>query len=207
MRMVRFSGSAGPVAQTSATGVASSAGPVANSEETADRGLWRQVFSFPNPINEISSRIVAGGVVLMAAATIVFDQPWLMIPLAYGFLARVLTGPTLSPLGQLSVRVLTPLLDATPRPVPGPPKRFAQGIGLVFSTTAAILALGFGERGAAYIVLGLLLVAAVLESVFAVCLGCKIFALLMRKGVIPESVCEACLDISRLARTSSPTTV
>ena len=147
MRMVRFSGSAGPVAQTSATKVASSAGPVANSEETADRGLWRQVFSFPNPVNEISARIVAGGVVLLAAATIVFDQPWLMIPLAYGFLARVLTGPTLSPLGQLSVRVLTPLLDATPRPVPGPPKRFAQGIGLVFSTTAAILALGFGEGG------------------------------------------------------------
>jgi hypothetical protein len=167
------------------------------------RRLARQLFSFPNPVNEISARIVAGGVVLLAGATIVFDQPWLTIPLAYGFVARVLTGPTLSPLGQLSVRVLTPLLGAPPRPVAGPPKRFAQGMGLVFSGTAAILALGFGQRGAAYIVLGLLIVAATLESVFAVCLGCKTFALLMRKGFIPESVCEACLDISLRAGSAS----
>src|ERR1700722_20146979 len=149
---------------------------------------YQRVFSFPNPVNEISARIVAGGVVLIAGATIAFDQPWLTVPLAYGFVARVLTGPTLSPLGQLSVRVLTPLLGVAPRPVAGPPKRFAQGMGLVFSVTAAVLAVGFGERGAAYIVLGLLIVAAVLESVFAVCLGCKAFALLMRKGLIPESV-------------------
>ena len=79
-------------------------------------------------------------------------------------------------------------------------------MGLVFSVTAAVLALGFGYRGAAYIVLGLLILAAVLESVFAVCLGCKTFALLMRRGLIPESVCEACLDISLRTRSSSPTT-
>ena len=40
-----------------------------------------------------------------------------------------------------------------------------------------------------------ILVAATLESVFAYCLGCKIFALLMRAGVIPESVCVECGDI------------
>jgi hypothetical protein len=165
----------------------------------------RQVLSFPNPVNEISARLVAGGVLLLAAATIAFDQPWLTVPLAYGFVARVLTGPTLSPLGQLSVRVLTPLLGVAPRLVPGPPKRFAQAIGAAFSVTAAVLALGFGLRGAAYIVLGLLMVAATLESVFAICLGCKAFALLMRAGVIPESVCEACHDISRRVRASTPT--
>ena len=44
--------------------------------------------------------------------------------LAYGFVARVLTGPTLSPLGQLVTRVVTPALDIEARPVPGPPKRF-----------------------------------------------------------------------------------
>jgi len=168
---------------------------------------YRRVFSFPDPVNEISARIVAGGVVLLAAATIIFDQPWLTIPLAYGFIARVLTGPTLSPLGQLSVRVLTPLLGAEPRPVPGPPKRFAQGMGVAFSVTAAVLALGFGFRGAAYIVLGLLIVAATLESVFGYCLGCKVFGLLMRAGIIPESVCEACSDISLRVRATSATSV
>jgi hypothetical protein len=153
------------------------------------------LFSFPDPVNEVSARLVAGAVVLMALATIVLDQPWLIVVLAYGFLARVATGPTLSPLGQLVTRVVTPRLGLAPRPVPGPPKRFAQGIGAVFSVTAAVLALGVGQRGAAYVVLGLLAAAATLESVFGYCLGCKAFALLMRTGIIPEDVCERCNDI------------
>ena len=78
-------------------------------------------------------------------------QPWLIAVLAYGFWARVLTGPTLSPLGQLVTRVVTPLVPAAPRNVPGPPKRFAQGIGAT---------------------------------------------LLMRLGIVPEEVCEACNDLS-----------
>lgn len=153
------------------------------------------LFSFPNPVNEVSARLVAGGVMLMATATIVFDQPWLTLVIAYGFIARVLSGPTLSPLGQLVTRVITPLLPAMPKLVAGPPKRFAQGVGVVFSVTAAVLAVGFGVHLAAYIVLGLLIIAATLESVFALCLGCKVFALLMRVGVIPETVCAECNDI------------
>jgi hypothetical protein len=159
-----------------------------------DRWATR-LFSFPNPVNEVSARIVAGGVVLMALATIVFDLPWLTLVIAYGFIARVLTGPKLSPLGQLVTRVVTPRLPIEPRLVAGPPKRFAQGIGVVFSVTAAVLALGFGLRGAAYIVLALLVVAASLESFLGFCLGCKAFALLMRAGVIPEEVCERCNNI------------
>jgi hypothetical protein len=45
-----------------------------------------ELFSFPNPVNEISARLVAGGVVLMALAAIVFDQPWLTAIIAYGSL-------------------------------------------------------------------------------------------------------------------------
>jgi hypothetical protein len=151
------------------------------------------VFSFPDPVNEVSARLVAAGVVIMALATIAFDQPWLTLLIAYGFLARVLTGPTLSPLGLLVTRVVTPRLGLPPRPVPGPPKRFAQGIGLVFSASAALLALPLDQPGAAYIVLAALAGAATLESVFGFCLGCKLFALLMRVGVVPQSVCERCV--------------
>ena len=153
------------------------------------------LFSFPNPVNEVSARLVAGGVVLMALATIVFDQPWLTLVLAYGFVARVLTGPRLSPLGQLVTRVITPRLPFESKPVAGPPKRFAQGVGVAFSVTAAVLALGFGLRGAAYVVLGMLAAAATLESVFAYCLGCKVFGLLMRAGLVSEDVCERCNNI------------
>lgn len=153
------------------------------------------MFSFPDPVNEMSARLVAAGVVLMGLATIAFDAKWILIPLAYGFVARVLTGPTLSPLGQLVTRVVTPRLDVEPKYVPGPPKRFAQGIGVAFSLTALVLAFAFDDFGAAKVVLAMLVVAATLESVFALCLGCKAFALLMRVGIIPAEVCERCNNI------------
>ncbi|HUQ40754.1 MAG TPA: DUF4395 domain-containing protein [Acidimicrobiales bacterium] len=152
--------------------------------------------AFPDPVNEVSARLVAGGVVIMCLATIGLDLRWLTLAIAYGFVARVLAGPTFSPLGQLVTRVVTPRLDVAPRLVPGPPKRFAQAVGVVFSVTALILAFGLDDRSTAYVVLGLLAVAATLESVFGLCLGCKMFALLMRMGVIPQEVCERCNDIS-----------
>jgi Domain of unknown function (DUF4395) len=64
---------------------------------------------------------------------------WLLIPITYGFWARVLTGPTLSPLGWIAQNVIGPRLGER-RPVPGPPKRFAQGVGAFSSTLALVLA-------------------------------------------------------------------
>ena len=155
-----------------------------------------RVFAFPDPVNEVSARLVAGGVVIVALATIVLGLRWLAVVIAYGFVARVLAGPTFSPLGQLVTRVIVPRLHVTARPVPGPPKRFAQAIGATFSVVAAVLWLAFGLGVAADVLLGLLVVAATLESVLGLCLGCKAFALLMRIGVIPAEVCERCLDLS-----------
>src|SRR5436305_709324 len=141
------------------------------SSSAGGSGFLTRLFSFPDPVNEVSARLVAASVVVMALVTIVLDQPWLTLVLAYGFIARVLTGPKLSPLGQLVTKVVTPRLPFEAKLVAGPPKRFAQGIGVVFSVTAAVLALGFGLRGAAYVVLATLVVAATLESVFAYCIS------------------------------------
>lgn len=154
-----------------------------------------RVFSFPNPVNEVSARLVAGGVVLLCVVTIAFEQPWLTAVIAYGFLARVLTGPTLSPLGQLVTRAITPRLPLAERPVAGPPKRLAQGIGAVFSVSAAVLALGVHSTTAAYVLIVLLTIAATLESVFGLCLGCRAFAVLMRAGVVPGEICERCNNV------------
>lgn len=156
----------------------------------------RSVFSFPNPVNEYAARTVAAGVVILSVLAIAFQQPWLLVPLAYGFWARLLSGPTLSPLGQLATRVIAPRLPVSPRLVAGPPKRFAQAIGVVFSSTALVLWFGFGLSTATWTVVGLLAAAAFLESALGLCLGCTVFAILMRHGVIPDDVCEACADIS-----------
>jgi hypothetical protein len=164
------------------------------------RSRW---FGFPNPVNETSARLVAGGVVLQAIAYLATGSTWLLFPLAYGFLARVLGGPRYSPLGQFVTRLITPRVHATHKFVAGPPKRFAQGVGLAFSS-GALLSAALGWHPVAIVLIAFLLVAATLESVFAYCLGCMMFRYLMAFGVIPESVCVECNDITaRLASAMS----
>lgn len=155
----------------------------------------QRLFAFPDPVNEVAARLVATGVVLMAIATLAFRAEWMLWVLAAGFLARVLTGPTLSPLGQLVTRVLVPRLPFAERPVPGPPKRFAQGIGAGVTVGAVVLAYGLDQVPAAFVLIGVLTVAAGLEAFVGFCLGCKVFAMLIRLGVVPETVCERCNDI------------
>jgi hypothetical protein len=153
-----------------------------------------RVFDFPNPVNETSARLVAAGAVLQSAAFLVVREWWVLVPLAYGFLARVCCGPRFSPLGRLATQVITPRLVRAHRLVPGPPKRFAQGVGLAFSAGALVAELAGADAVAVVLISGLL-VAASLEAVFAVCLGCIVFNRLMRWGVIPADVCESCNDI------------
>jgi Domain of unknown function (DUF4395) len=164
---------------------------------------YRSVIGFPRTINEKAARVVAGVVALTALAALLIPAHWLVVPLAYGFWARVLTGPRLSPLGRLASRVIAPRLGA-PKVVPGPPKRFAQGVGAAI-TTAALVALVLGATGAVEALLALILAAATLESVFALCVGCQAFALLMRAGVIPERICAECADIWSRQRPGSTT--
>ncbi len=163
----------------------------------------RRFFAFPDPVNEVSARLVAAGVVVQCAIVLATGSRWLLIPLAYGFVARVASGPTLSPLGQLVTRILTPALPARPRPVPGPPKRFAQGIGALLSLSATVLAFGFGLDTAALVLVAMITAAATLESAAGFCIGCKLFAVLMRTGVIPERVCEACADLGLRRQTAA----
>lgn len=154
------------------------------------------IIGFPSPVNEKAARTVAAGVFALSVLTIATGQLWLSAVLAYGFIARTLTGPTLSPLGQLATRVIAPQLGA-PRQVPGPPKRFAQAIGAVVTSTAAVLHFAFGITTAPLILLGIICVASGLEAFLAVCIGCVVFGFLMRIRVIPESICEDCADVSR----------
>jgi Domain of unknown function (DUF4395) len=152
-------------------------------------------FSFPNPVNEVAARLVAAGVLVMALAVALLGQTWILVPMAYGFVARVAAGPRYSPLGLLVTRVAVPRLGIAPHNVPGPPKRFAQGMGAVLSVAAVVAAFGVGETGIARVLAGGIVVAATLESVFALCIGCKIFAGLMRVGVVPERICLECADL------------
>jgi Domain of unknown function (DUF4395) len=154
----------------------------------------RQLVGFPNPVNEKAARVVAAGVALAGVLILATGWQWLLGLVAFGFWARVITGPKLSPLGRFATSVAAPRLGP-PRYVPGPPKRFAQTIGAVVTTVAAACALALGWTTAAAVLTALIVVFAVLESVFAFCVGCKVFAVLMAAGVIPEDVCAECANI------------
>lgn len=152
------------------------------------------LFSFPHPVDEVSARLVAAGVVLQCALVLATGWTPLLVVLAWGFVARVATGPTLSPLGQLVTRVVRPRLSWAVRETPGPPKRFAQGIGATLSV-AALGSVAAGGDGLAVVLVAAVLAAASLEAFLGVCLGCHLFRLLMRVGLVPPETCEACADL------------
>jgi Domain of unknown function (DUF4395) len=124
------------------------------------------LLGFPNPVNEKAARTVAAVVALTAAPGLGRFAMWF---------AR-------SRLGR-------------PRYVPGPPKRFAHGIGALCTTVGAV-ALAAGSTAIPVAMLALMIVFATLESVVAFCAGCAIFGGLMRLGLIPERICLECSDIA-----------
>ncbi|HQU25893.1 MAG TPA: DUF4395 domain-containing protein [Acidimicrobiales bacterium] len=151
--------------------------------------------AFPDPVNEAAARTVALGVVTMSVLALLTGWAWLLGVLLYGFAARVLAGPTLSPLGQFATRVAAPRLTRWTRYSPGPPKRFAQGMGLAVTIAATLTWLYAGWSAARWLLLPLV-GAASLEAFAGFCVGCAMFRGLMRVGVVPASVCAACADLS-----------
>lgn len=165
-----------------------------------------KLFAFPNPVNDAAARTVALGVFSMCVLALATGWAWILIPLTYGFLARVATGPTLSPLGQFATRVSGPRIVAWQKFVPGPPKRFAQGIGAVLTVAATVTWLSVGWSDARWILI-LPIIGATLEGFFGYCIGCTIFGWLIRAGVVPESICAECGDLSkRYAAAGHPVT-
>ena len=162
-------------------------------DQAAPSRRLKGLITFPNPVNEYAARSTAGLVVVLTAFTLGFRTPWLLWVLAIGFLLRLAAGPRYSPFGQLSVRVIAPRIGPA-KLVPGPPKRFAQGIGAFFSV-AALVTYYVGVPVLPWVLVAFITIAATLESVFGICLGCIIFGRLQALGVIPASVCEACNDI------------
>ena len=160
----------------------------------SSRTSLRELFSFPNPVNDNAARAVAAGVAVLALITLATGWLWLIVLLAVGFAARVLSGPRFSLLGRLATHVIAPRLGPA-KLVPGPPKRFAQAIGLTLTTVAAIAGLAFGAHGLAIGLVAVLLVFATLESVFGFCAGCWLFGLLMKTGLVPADTCAECANI------------
>lgn len=158
-------------------------------------GTVKRMFTFPHPVNEVAARWVAGMVAAFTLVIMITQVYWLLLLLVYGFAARVLAGPRLSVMGLVATKILVPLFGNRKKITAGPPKQFAQLIGLIFSVTALVLVYGFSMTFAATVVLGILASFAILESLLGFCAGCLAFGYLMKWGLIPKETCERCSDI------------
>ena len=152
----------------------------------------KALFSFPNPVNEISARLVAAMVAMLTIATLLTEHQFVAGFLLYGFIARVATGPTLSPMGLIATKIIVPAFGNPTKLVAGPPKRFAQTIGLIFSAIAFVMLL-LDFILVFKITLSILVIFALLESVVGFCAGCFVFNYLMKWKIIPQSICESCV--------------
>jgi hypothetical protein len=151
---------------------------------------------FPRVMDDVTVRLVAGVVLVLAVLALGAHQWWLYAVLAADFILRAALGPQASPIAQLAQRLLRPRVPAAKRPTAGPPKRFAATIGAVLTTAAATLWLT-GTADAAVVTIGVVMVLfPALEAVLGFCVGCKVFGLLMKLGVVPEEICLECADIS-----------
>jgi hypothetical protein len=148
----------------------------------ASRGL----FSFPHPVNEVSARWVAGMVMILSITIIVTDLYWLGFLLAYG--------PKLSPMGLIATQILVPRFGNIQRLVAGPPKRFAQLIGLFLSIIFLVLIYLWELSGPAEIILATIGTFAALECFLGFCAGCLIFGCIIKFGLVPKSTCKRCAD-------------
>ena len=152
-----------------------------------------RLFSFPNPVNDYAARAVAAIVIILVVLFEITANEFLLLFITYGFLARVLTGPTLSPVGLLATKIIVPALGSPSKLVPGPPKRFAQFIGLLISLLATIAIFVFDSPTSARYLMAVICFFASLESILGFCAGCFVFGWLMKLNLIPASVCESCM--------------
>ena len=161
---------------------------------------------FPRVVDDVTVRLIAGVVLLLALVAITFQQWWIYPVLAIDFTLRAALGPKASPLALVVQHLIRPRLSTPKQPTAGPPKRFAAAIGAVLTSVAAILWI-LGVAPMLMIAIGLIMVAfPALESILGLCVGCKVFGVLMRLGVVPEEICLECADISlrKPARAAGP---
>ena len=151
---------------------------------------------FPRVVDDVTVRLIASVVLVLALVALDLRQPWIYLVLALDFTLRTAFGPRASPLAQLVIRFIRPRVSAPPRPTAGPPKRFAAGIGAVLTSSAAALWL-LGVASPVVVAIGLIMIVfPALESIFGICVGCKLFGILMKLGVVPEEICLECADLS-----------
>jgi hypothetical protein len=115
----------------------------------------------------------------MFAAVLVTGNVWVLTAQAVAFAAGALLGLPRSPYGLAYKWLVRPRLGLPGELEDAAPPRFAQAVGLVISLIGIIgYGTGVTPLGMAAAAAGL--IAAVLNGVFGLCLGCEMYLLIRR---------------------------
>ncbi len=137
----------------------------------------------PTLIDARGPRFAAAVTSVVLAVTVLSGSWWLLALQAAVFAAGAVAGVGASPYGWLFRRLVRPRLGApTDLEDPRPP-RFAQAVGLAVTGAGLVLAAA-GVPLAVEVSAGLALVAALLNAVFGLCLGCEIYVRVVRRGLL-----------------------
>lgn len=118
-------------------------------------------------------RIIAGLVLIIATLGLLLHSRALFLLLTIDFALRAFTYQP-APLAA-GARLIARSLQLSPYPIFAAPKRFAAGLGFIFSLVLFVL-LSLNSDSAAYFTGSLLIICALLESVFRICAGCYLFS-------------------------------
>jgi Domain of unknown function (DUF4395) len=124
-------------------------------------------------------RFVALVTMVVFAAILITSSAWLLAVQALVFAAGTFLGIQRNPYGLFFRHVIRPRLAPPAELEPAAPPRFAQGVGLVISVIGVIgYAAGLTPLGMVAAALGL--IAAFLNGVFGLCLGCEMYLMIRR---------------------------
>jgi Domain of unknown function (DUF4395) len=124
-------------------------------------------------------RFTAGVTAVVLAVALLTGERWVLAVQVVVFAIGALFGVTASPYGMAFRRFVRPWLGKPAELEDPRPPRFAQTVGLVVTGVGLVLALA-GVPYAVEVSAGLALIAAVLNAVFGLCLGCELYLLLRR---------------------------
>ena len=149
--------------------------------------------NFPGKVPEVVVRTTAIQVTVIAVLTIAFASPWPVLLLMLDFATRAFISPKLSPLATVSRVVWVPALNLNGPEIFYTPKKFAARIGFAMTLVSAVLYfLGLPLAGGA--VIAILALFSFLEGAFRFCVGCKIYAFLVGRGMFSGDDCADCVN-------------
>ena len=129
-------------------------------------------------------QLTAGITAVVLVAVLLLPSPWAALLTgvqAVLFAIGATQGVQHTPHAWLFRTVVRPRLSAPEELEDPAPPRFAQGVGLAF-VLVALLAFAAGLTLLGQVAIGFALVAALLNAVFRLCLGCELYLLVKRIG-------------------------